>query len=40
MNISLYEDGEGLMGYLFHDVIESLTRLSVELKYGVKEYFL
>lgn len=26
------------MGYLFHDVILALTKISVELKYGVKEY--
>jgi hypothetical protein len=38
LNIPLYEDGCGLMGYLFHDVILSLTRISVELKYGAKEY--
>ncbi|CAD8153287.1 unnamed protein product [Paramecium pentaurelia] len=37
LNIPLYEDGEGLIGYLFHDVIVSLTRLSVELKYGVRD---
>lgn len=40
LNIPLYEDGEGLIGYLFHDVIVSLTRLSVELKYGVREYII
>ncbi|CAD8064649.1 unnamed protein product [Paramecium sonneborni] len=37
LNIPLYEDKDGLMGYLFHDVIVSLTKLSVELKYGVKD---
>ncbi|CAD8145327.1 unnamed protein product [Paramecium pentaurelia] len=37
LNIPLYEDEQGLMGYLFHDVIVSLTKLSVELKYGVKD---
>lgn len=38
LNVPLYENHNGLMGYLFHDVILSLTKLSVELKYGVKEY--
>ncbi|CAD8076090.1 unnamed protein product [Paramecium sonneborni] len=37
LHIPLYEDKDGLMGYLFHDVIVSLTKLSVELKYGVKD---
>ena len=39
LNIPLYEDKDGLIGYLFHDVILTLTKISVELKYGVKEYF-
>ncbi|CAD8058415.1 unnamed protein product [Paramecium primaurelia] len=37
LNIPLYEEKSGLMGYLFHDVIVSLTKISVELKYGVKD---
>lgn len=30
----------GLIGYLFHDVILSLTRISVILKYGVSKYII
>ncbi|CAD8074658.1 unnamed protein product [Paramecium sonneborni] len=37
LNIPLYEEKNGLLGYLFHDVIVSLTKISVELKYGVKD---
>ncbi|KAM3128562.1 hypothetical protein pb186bvf_019330 [Paramecium bursaria] len=35
LNLQLYENEEQLIGFLFHDVILNLTRISVTLKYGV-----